>query len=80
MDSLQNILLGHSRKREEPPEIAIIKDYAFDVFQENVQVMVREKDITITCPSAAMAGALRMHTTALRKACDTHKRLVFRIG
>lgn len=80
MDSLQNILLGRSKKRDEPPEISIIKEYALDTFQESVQVMVREKEIIITCPSAALAGSFRMHTSKLKATCDTDKRLVFKIG
>jgi len=80
MDSLQDILLGHSNRRQEPPEIAAIKNYALDTFQESVQVLVRDKDIIITCPSAAMAGSFRMHVTKLRDVCDTKKRFIFKIG
>lgn len=80
MDSLQNILLGRAGKRQQPPEIEIIKNYAFDLFQESVQVVVHDRDIVIACPSAAMAGSLRLHAAKLKAACQTDKRLVFRIG
>ncbi len=80
MDSLGDILVGRGKKRDEPPEINIIKEYAFQAYKENVGVMVRDRDIVITCHSAALAGSLRMHVVALRKACQTTKRMVFRIS
>lgn len=80
MDSLQHILAGFSDGRSEPPEIKIIKNYVLDEFEDNVQVVVREKEIIIACPSAALASSLRMRTRQLKNACQTDKRFVFKIG
>ena len=53
MDSLHTIL---GRKDfDEPPEMASIKKYVQDKFQTTVGVQVRERDIVIMVPSAALA-------------------------
>lgn len=80
MDILQNIILGRAGQRQQPPEIEAIKNYALDNFKESVQVMVRDKDIVITCPSPALASSLRMHGPKIKAACGISKRLVFKIG
>ncbi|HSW37607.1 MAG TPA: hypothetical protein VLG37_04550 [Candidatus Saccharimonadales bacterium] len=78
MDSLNDIL---GRKDFDlPPEIVAIKKYIRDEFQEEVEVMVRERDIVVACNSAALAGTLRMRGPILKKLAATDKRLVFRIG
>lgn len=76
-DSLFDIL---SRKDfDEPPEIAAIKQYVQEHFQVAVEVIVRERDIVVTAPSAALAGTLRFHLKQIQKAAQTEKRLVLRI-
>lgn len=76
-DSLSDIL---SRKDfEEPAESTAIKKFVQDNFRTAVAVMVRERDIIIEVPSAALASTLRMRQTQLKKAASTEKRLVFRI-
>lgn len=78
MDSLNDIL---GRKDfDEPPEIALIKDYVLREFKSTVEVVVRERDIAITSASAALANTLRLRTTDIKQLCQTDKRLVFRIG
>ena len=78
MDSLNDIL---GRKDfDEPPEIALIKDYVLREFKSTVEVVVRERDIAITSGSAALANTLRLRTTDIKQLCQTDKRLVFRIG
>ena len=41
--------------------------------------VVRERDIIIETPSAALAGTLRMHQLQMKKAAATDKRLILRI-
>jgi len=78
MDSLNDIL---SRKDfEEPPEMAAIKKFVQDNYQETVEVTIRERDILIATPSAALANTLRLKTRELQSAARTDKRLTFRIG
>jgi hypothetical protein len=78
MDSLNDIL---GRKDFDlPPEITAIKKYIRHEFQEEVEVMIREKEIIITATSAALAGTLRMRGPVLKNLIKTDKRLVFRIG
>lgn len=78
MDSLQDILAN--KNVEQPPEVKAIKKYVYDNFQEKVKVLVHERDIIITVPSAALAGTLRMQLGQLQAAAGTKKRLVLRIG
>lgn len=77
MDSLLQ-LLG-DRVPVEPPEIKLIKNYAQTEFQAVVEVMVRERDIVISVPSAALANTLRLRTPEIKRLCATEKRLSFRI-
>jgi len=78
MDSLNDIL---SRKDfDEPSESLAIKKYVREQFDEAVTVTVREREIIIASPSAALAGTLRMRVLALRNLVGDERRLVFRIG
>jgi hypothetical protein len=78
MDSLNDIL---SRKDfDEPSESLAIKQYVREQFDEAVAVTVRERDIIIAAPSAALANTLRMRILAIQKLVGTQRRLVFRIG
>lgn len=78
MDSLNDIL---TRKNfDEPAEVRTIKQYVQDKFQEVVAVTLREREIIIATPSAALAGTLRMRVAELQDLLETDKRLVFRIG
>ena len=76
-DSLFDILAG--KDFSEPPEIAAIKRYITEHFQEDSEVIAREREILITVPSAALAGTLRFHVRKLQSAAQTQKRLVIRI-
>jgi hypothetical protein len=83
MDSLFDLL--SNRIPDEPSEIRVIKDFVRRHFNENVNVAARDKDIIVTVRSAALAGALRARTTAIKQALTANqgradKRLVFRIG
>lgn len=78
MDNLADIL---ARKDfDVPREATVIKRYVFEHFQVDVGVSVQPKTITITARNASLVSSLRMHSAHLRKACETDKRLLFRIG
>ena len=78
MDSLSDIL---GRKDfDEPPEATAIKSYALIEFNAVVGVQVRERDIVIMVPSAALANTLRLRGPTIRRLCNTDKRLTYRIG
>lgn len=78
MDNLADIL---GRKNfDEPQEVSIIKRYVEEHFDVSVGVKVQEKIIIITARSAPLVGRLRMHTVQLQRACQTDKKLIFRIG
>lgn len=78
MDSLHSIL--SNKDFDEPPEISSIKKYVQDEFHIAVTVQVREKDIVIGVPSAALAGTLRLRGPDIKRRCQLDKRLTFRIG
>ncbi len=78
MDSLQNIL--SNKDFDEPPEMSSIKKYVQDEFHLSVSVLVRDKDIVIGVPSAALANTLRLRGPEIKRRCQLDKRLTFRIG
>jgi hypothetical protein len=78
MNSLQDILAD--RFDEEPDEIKTIKKYVLNEFKTKVAVGVHGKQLIISVPSSALAGALRPHLYKLKNICKTEKRLVIRIG
>lgn len=77
MDSLNNIL--GDRNFDEPPEMAGIKKYVQDEFKTEVGVQVRDKDIVISVPSAALANTLRLRGPEIKRRCQLDKKLTFRI-
>jgi hypothetical protein len=78
MDSLLSIL--HNKDFDEPPEKQAIKKYVQDEFQVTVGVMMRDKDIVINVPNAALANTLRLRGPEIKRRCQLTKRLTFRIG
>ena len=78
MDSLSNIL--GNRNFDEPPEMAAIKKYVKDEFKTDVGVQVRDRDIVILVPNAALATTLRLRGPEMKRRCQLNKRLTFRIG
>ena len=77
MDSLLSIL--SDKDFDEPPEVQAIKKYIEENFHKDVSVLVRDKDIVVSVPGAALAGTLRMRAPDIRRRCQIEKRLVFRI-
>lgn len=78
MDSLRSIL--SDKDFDEPSEIASIKKYVKDEFQADVSVMVRDRDIVVGVPNAALANTLRLRSPEIKRRCQTTKRLTFRIA
>lgn len=79
MDNLQDILRG--RVPAEPPEVAAIKAYVRTTFDKEVGVLVREREIIISAPSAPLIASLRLRTRDIKQQCQLdERRLVFRIG
>ncbi|HSW85197.1 MAG TPA: hypothetical protein VLF79_01100 [Candidatus Saccharimonadales bacterium] len=78
MDSL-NVILSQ-KNFDEPPEMASIKKYVQDEFQTVVSVLVRDKDIVIGVPSAALANTLRLRGPDIKQRFNISKRLTFRIN
>ncbi len=78
MDSLGSIL--GDKDFDEPPEMSSIKKYVQDEFKVAVSVLVRDKDIVIGVPNAALANTLRLRGPDIKRRCQTDKRLTFRIG
>ena len=77
MDSLFDIL--GKKDFDEPAEMASIKKYVQDKFQTAVGVQIRDKDIVIIVPSAALANTLRLCGPDIKRRCQLDKRLTFRI-
>lgn len=78
MDSLSDIL--HRKDFDQPPEMAAIKKYVKDEFKTDVGIQVRERDIVIMVPNAALANTLRLRGPDIKRRCQLTKRLTFRIG
>lgn len=78
MDSLFS-LLGN-KNFDEPPESASIKKFVEDEYKTVVEVVVRDKDIVVTAPSASLINTLRLRSPEIKRRCQLAKRLVFRIG
>ncbi|HEX8763253.1 MAG TPA: hypothetical protein VF733_05890 [Candidatus Saccharimonadales bacterium] len=78
MDSLQDIMAKFGRP--EQPELVAIKRYIDDHYKTPVSTAINGESIIISVPSAALANTLRLQTSKIQAACNTTKRLVFRIG
>lgn len=79
MDSLFDIL--KRKDYDVPPEIAAVKKYVRDEFNEEVEVVLRgDKELIIASRSAALVGSLRLHGPRIKKAAQTERRLIFRVG
>lgn len=78
MQSLQDIL--GTKDFDQPPEIGIIKTFVRKKFSTDVGVTIQAYTITITAPSASLAGSLRPHIHVLKKELETDKKIFIRIG
>ena len=78
MDDLRSIL--SNKDFDEPSEMKSIKQYVHDEFKVSVSVQVRDNDIVIIVPSAALANTLRLRGPEIKRRCQLDKRLTFRIS
>lgn len=76
-DSLFDIL--SQKDFTEPAEAIAIKRYVQENFQVAVEAIVHGRNIIITAPNAALANTLRFHTSEIKSAAKTEKRIVLRI-
>jgi hypothetical protein len=76
-NSLADLLAN--RDFDEPAEMAAIKQFVQTNYQVDVEVQMREREIIVTTPSAALANTLRLKINELRAAAQTKKRIVLRI-
>lgn len=60
--------------------MASIKKYVRDEFKVDVGVQVRDRDIIIKVPNAALATTLRLRGPEIKRRCQLTKRLTFQIG
>ncbi|MBC7708057.1 hypothetical protein H7Y63_02440 [Polaromonas sp.] len=77
MDSLFSIL--GQKNFDEPPEAVSIKKFVWDEYKTAVTVLVRDKDISVQVPGAALANTLRLRAPELKRRCQIDKKINFRI-
>jgi hypothetical protein len=68
-----------TRRSDEPPEIAVIKQFVREHYDAPCQVILRSDQIIIQVQSAGLAGSLRMKLHKLQNQLDTTRRLSIRI-
>jgi hypothetical protein len=78
MQSLQDIL--GNKDFDTPPEVETIKTFVRKAFSADVGVLIHAYSITITTPSASLAGSLRPLLYKLKKELNTDKKIFIRIG
>ena len=78
MDSLQELLGRYSP--QEPEEVTAIKQYIFKEFGVQPNVGLHGETLVITVRSASLANALRLRQLSLKKAANTDRKIMFRIG
>lgn len=78
MQSLQDII--GSKNFDTPPEVDIIKTFVRKQFSMDVGVVIQAYSITITTPSAGLAGSLRPMLYKLKQELETDKKIFIRIG
>lgn len=64
---------------DEPNEMRAIKQFVQQHYQVDVEVQLRDKELIVTTPSAALANTLRLKLPELRKAAATDKKIILRI-
>jgi hypothetical protein len=77
MDNIYDLL--KNRIPGAPPEIAIIKKYLIDTYDESATILVNDKEIIIKVSSAALANTLRLRARDIQKICHISKKLRFKI-
>lgn len=78
MDSLFTLL--QNKDFDQPPEVAVIKDFVRKKYQADVHVRLSPQTIVMSVQSASLANSLRFDLPELKKSLQTDKRLSLRIG
>ena len=76
-DSLADLL--SRRDFDEPDQMVAIKNFVRKTFDEDCEVILRDRDIIVTVSSSSLANALRLKINQLRAAAKTDKRIILRI-
>ncbi len=75
-DSLGSLLNG---KFQQPPEIEALKSYIKNEYKTEAKVLITERQIIVSVPSAALAGTLQMQSPKLQTVAGTKKRIMIRV-
>jgi hypothetical protein len=78
MDNIKNLI--SQRNLNEPPEIKLIKDYVQTNFKSSVDIAIRNDQIIINAPGAALAGALRLKIMDIQEVSLSDKRISIHIS
>lgn len=65
---------------QEPEEVSAVKRYIFNEFGTESSVGLHGETLVVTVASASLANALRLRMTSLKKAANTKRKIMFRIG
>ncbi len=79
-ESLGDILKKRGSAQREPEEFSIIRKFVQDRYSVTPALALSRGGISITVPSAAIAGNLRFDLYDIAKLLDSEKRLFVRIG
>ncbi|MCA9329431.1 hypothetical protein KDA11_02210 [Candidatus Saccharibacteria bacterium] len=77
-ESLKDIL--KRRGSNNPPEIAIIKNFVEQRFKAVVTVSINDTQIIINTQNSALAGTLRLNIFELQNTVKSKKKLIIRTG
>lgn len=78
MDSLKSMI--NKQRPIEPPQVAALKKYAFDVYEVEIEVKVSANHYLIRVPGASLAQKFRFETAKIIAECNLDKKLVIHIG
>ncbi|MCA9323646.1 hypothetical protein KC992_00935 [Candidatus Saccharibacteria bacterium] len=78
MNELSDLL--KQRTPQEPPQVAALKAYVKEKYNQPIQVQTNRTHYTIVVPGAALAGRLRTESAQITERCSLDKKLVIRIG
>ena len=78
MDSLLDIL--SNKDFSMPEEVAAIKTYVANKYNQDVSVSISKDAITISSRSAGLISTLRLNSPALAKAANTTKKIRYRVS
>lgn len=78
MQSIEDLLT--SKKPQEPPQVAALKQYAQKVHSVDIKVRIAPTHYLIQVPNGAIAHKFRVETATIIETCRLDKRLVIHIS